>query len=81
MFTITFLLQVSGLVFTKAQIKLVAYGMKHVLAVHSFRNLKKAERQAGEDFDMEEENNRKKQLEDILHQVCFPIFFSLYLIG
>ncbi|XP_062153185.1 uncharacterized protein LOC133861411 isoform X2 [Alnus glutinosa] len=60
--------EVSGLVFTKAQIKLVAYGMKYVLAVHSFRNLEMAERQAGEDFDMEEENNRKKQLEDILHQ-------------
>lgn len=81
MFTITFLLQVSGLVFTKAQINLVADGMKHVLAVHSRRNLEMAGREADEDFDMEEEENIKKQLEDILHQVRFQIFFSLYLIG
>jgi hypothetical protein len=81
MFTITFLLQVSGLVFTKAQINLVADGMKHVLAAHSRRNLEMPGREADEDFDMEEEENIKKQLEDILHQVCFQIFFSLYLIG
>lgn len=74
MFTITFHLQVSGLFFTRKLIKQVAYGMEDVLAVHSLG------RQAEDDFDMEEENNRKKQLEDILHQVCFQIFFSLYLI-
>lgn len=54
--------------------------MKDVLTVHTFRNLELAGGQAGDDFDMEEENNRKKQLEDLLHQVCFQIFFSLYLV-
>jgi hypothetical protein len=49
--------------------------MKNVLTVHSFRNLELAG--AGDDFDMEEEKNRKKQLEDLLHQVCFQILFSV----
>jgi hypothetical protein len=47
--------------------------MKNVLTVHSFRNLELA----GDDFDMEEEKNRKKQLEDLLHQVCLQILFSV----
>jgi hypothetical protein len=51
--------------------------MKNVLIVHSFRNLELAGGQAGDDFDMEEEKNRKKQLEDLLHQVCFQILFSV----
>jgi hypothetical protein len=51
--------------------------MKNVLTVHSFRNLELAGGQAGDDFDMEEEKNRKKQLEDLLHQVCFQILFSV----
>jgi hypothetical protein len=78
---LTFLVQVSGFVFPEAHIGLVADGMKHVLAVHSFRNLEMAGREADEDFDMGEEQNIKEPLEDILQQVRFQIFFSLYLIG
>ncbi|XP_062153327.1 uncharacterized protein LOC133861557 [Alnus glutinosa] len=60
--------EVSGFVFPEAHIGLVADGMKHVLAVHSFRNLEMAGREADEDFDMEEEENIKEPLEDILQQ-------------
>ncbi|KAE8021927.1 hypothetical protein FH972_007774 [Carpinus fangiana] len=60
--------EVSGLFFTTELIKQVADGMKDVLTVHSFRNLELAGGQAGDDFDLEEEKNRKKQLEDLLHQ-------------
>lgn len=48
--------------------------MKYVLAVHSSRNLEMAGREADEDFNMEEEENIEKRLEDIiLHQVRFQI--------
>jgi hypothetical protein len=73
---------VTGLNFPQAHIGLVADGMKHVLAVNSFRILEMAGREADEEFGMEEEENIEKQLEYILHdQVRFQTLFSMYLIG
>ncbi|XP_059451308.1 uncharacterized protein LOC132182124 [Corylus avellana] len=76
--------EVTGLNFPQAQIGPVADGMKHVLAVHSCRNLEMAGREADEDFNMEEEESIEKRLEDvILHQAgnCLITMIKVFKAG